>query len=67
VRVAEECDIGAFALKALINHTTGADVTAGYVIMSAERLRAPAQAVCDRMKALCGVEAPAVGVVAVGR
>jgi integrase len=67
ITVAEACDIGAFALKALINHTTGADVTAGYVIMSAERLRAPAQAVCDRMKALCGVEAPAVGVVAVGR
>jgi integrase len=67
ITIAEACDIGAFALKALINHGTGADVTSGYIIMSVERLRAPAQAVCDKLKALCGVEPPAAGVIAVGQ
>jgi integrase len=61
ITVAEGCDLSAFALKALINHA-GADVTS-----NAERLRAPAQLICDRMKALCGVEPPAAGVVAVGQ
>jgi hypothetical protein len=31
------------------------DVTAGYVQMSVERLRAPAQRVADKLKELCGI------------
>jgi integrase len=55
ITIAESCEISAFALKALVNHSLGNDVTAGYVQMSAERLRAPAQRVCDRLKELCHV------------
>jgi hypothetical protein len=44
-----------FALKALVNHSTR-DVTAGYVQHSAERLRAPAQRVADRLRELCRIE-----------
>lgn len=56
VTVAESSDISPLALKALVNHSLGNDVTAGYVILTTERLREPAQRVCDRMKKLCGVE-----------
>jgi integrase len=56
VTVAEGTEMSSFALKALVNHSLGnGDVTAGYVQMSAERLRAPAQRVCDRLRELCGV------------
>ena len=52
---AEACDLSYTAIKALIGHTNGNDVTAGYVIVSTERLREPAQKVCDRLKVLCRV------------
>src|SRR5262249_1926828 len=54
-RIAESCDISPMALKALVGHSNGADVTAGYVQMTIERLREPAQRVCNKMKELCGV------------
>jgi integrase len=56
VTVAESTDISPIAIKALINHSVGSDVTSGYVVISTERLREAAQRVCDRLKALCGVE-----------
>lgn len=52
--VAESTDISPLALKALVNHATGNDVTAGYVQLSSERLREAAQKVADRMQELCG-------------
>ena len=55
VTVAENTDIGALALKALVNHSLGDDVTAGYVQMTVDRLRDPAQRVADRLKELCGI------------
>jgi integrase len=55
VTVAESCDISPIALRALVNHSIGRDVTSGYVQMSVERLRDPAQRVCDRLKRLCGI------------
>jgi integrase len=55
VTVAESCDISVMALKALVNHALGSDVTGGYVQMTAERLRDPAQRVCDKIKELCGI------------
>jgi len=58
ITVAEGCDISPFALKALVNHALGNDVTSGYVQMTAERLREPAELVCNRMKELCGIETP---------
>lgn len=57
--VAEACDIPHLAMKAMVNHSMGNDVTAGYVQMSVERLRAPVQLVTDKLKELCGIEAPA--------
>jgi integrase len=58
IGVAESADISAFALKALVNHSPGSDVTSGYLSIGIERLRDPAQRVADRMKALCGIAAP---------
>jgi integrase len=54
--VAESCDVSPFVLKALVNHTLGGGNTEGYIVMAAERLREPAQRVCDRMMELCGIE-----------
>lgn len=56
VTVAESTDISPIALKALINHSVGSDVTSGYVVITVERLREAAQKVCDRVKALCRIE-----------
>jgi integrase len=55
VTVAESLDISTYALKALVNHALGNDVTAGYIQMDPERLRAPMQRVTDRLKVLCGI------------
>lgn len=57
--VAEATDISPLALKALVNHAPpSGDVTSGYIQMTTERLREPAQRVCDRMMELCGIAAP---------
>jgi integrase len=58
ITVAESTDISPLALKALVNHSMGSDVTAGYVQMTVERLREPVQRVCEKLKELCGVLLP---------
>jgi len=58
ITVAESCDISLIALKALVNHSLGRGITEGYVQMTPDRLREPAQKVCDKLKVLCGVPAP---------
>ena len=60
ITAAESTDMSVIALKALVNHSLGKDVTEGYVQMNPERLREPAQRVCDRLKAMCGIVAPEV-------
>jgi integrase len=45
--VADSLDIPGYAVKALLNHKTGADVTAGYIIADVERLRGPMQRITD--------------------
>lgn len=55
ITVAEQAEISPMALKALVNHSLGKDVTEGYVQMRVERLRAPAQKVTDSLKQLCGI------------
>jgi integrase len=45
--VAESLDIPGYALKRMLNHSDGADVTAGYIVASVERLREPMQKVAD--------------------
>jgi hypothetical protein len=56
--VAESSGISPLELKALLNHSLGDDVTSGYVQMTVERLREPAQRVADSLKELCGLGAP---------
>ncbi|MCW2238165.1 tyrosine-type recombinase/integrase [Azospirillum canadense] len=56
--VAEESGITVLALKALINHSLGNDVTARhYVQLTPERLRKPMEIVAANMKAHIGVNA----------
>ena len=47
ITIAESLDIPAYALKRLINHKMRDDITAGYIIGDAERLRGPMQKICD--------------------
>ena len=49
ITVAESLDISAYAVKRLVNHKMGRDVTAGYIISDVERLRAPMQRITDYM------------------
>jgi integrase len=58
ITVAESTDMSVLALKALVNHSLGKDVTEGYIQMTAERVRAPTQRVADRLKELIGIEPP---------
>lgn len=55
ITVAESCDISPSALKALVNHSLGGDITEGYMQMEAERLREPAQRVAEKLKKLCAI------------
>lgn len=47
ITIAESLDISAYALKRLANHKMANDVTAGYIIGDAERLRLPMQRITD--------------------
>lgn len=47
ITIAESLDISAYALKRLANHKMTNDVTAGYIIGDAERLREPMQRITD--------------------
>ena len=57
--VAESLDIPSYALKALLNHKGGSDVTSGYLIITTERLRAPMEKVEDFVLKAAGVKAGA--------
>ena len=58
ITVAESREISVVALKMLVNHSVGNDVTSGYIILSTARLREAAQTVADRLKELCGSVGP---------
>ena len=47
ITIAESLDISAYALKRLMNHKMGGDVTAGYIVTDVERLRKPMQQITD--------------------
>jgi integrase len=55
ISIASTCLISPFELKMLVAHSTGSDVTAGYVMVGPEQLRTAAQKVADRIKELCQV------------
>jgi integrase len=59
ITTAESADISVMATKALVNHSLGCGVHEGYIQMSVERLREPAQRVADKLKAMCGIVEPA--------
>lgn len=54
--VGESLDIPAYALKRLLNHANGADVTAGYIVASTERLREPMQKITDYVLKAAGIK-----------
>jgi integrase len=54
--IAESLDIPAYALKRMLNHSDGSDVTAGYVVASVERLREPMQKVADYLTRAMNIE-----------
>jgi len=56
VTIAESLDIPAYALKRLLNHSDGADVTAGYIVANVERLREPMQKITDFVLKAAGVK-----------
>ena len=53
ITVAESLDVSAYALKRLVNHKTGGDVTAGYIVHDVERLREPMQKIANHLQELC--------------
>jgi len=53
--LSESLDISAYALKRLVNHSLGGDVTAGYIRMDVERLRKPTQDITDYILKLAKV------------
>ena len=55
ITVAESLELSAYALKKLLNHKSGNDVTAGYIILDLERLRQPMQAIIAKLLKLIGL------------
>lgn len=51
VSTAEATGIPSLTVKKLINHSTHQDVTGGYLVVSAEQLRAPIQRIADQLDA----------------
>ncbi len=56
ITIAESLDIPAYALKRLLNHKMNGDVTAGYIIIDSERLRAPMQKITDHLLKCMGAK-----------
>jgi integrase len=54
--IAESLDVPGYALKRLLNHANGSDVTAGYIVNSPERLREPMQKVTDYVLKSAGLK-----------
>jgi hypothetical protein len=46
--------------KRLLNHASGQDVTAGYIVMDVERLRAPMQKIADYLVRAMGIDGSTV-------
>jgi integrase len=50
ITIAESLDIPHYALKRLLNHRGGGDVTGGYVVINVERLREPVERVAQAIE-----------------
>lgn len=56
VTIAESLDISSFAVKALVNHKQGNDVTSGYIQLNVERLRQPMQTITNFILKSAGIK-----------
>lgn len=54
ITIAESLDVPYYALKRLLNHRATGDVTGGYIVVNAERLRGPVEQVAERILELVG-------------
>ncbi len=64
ITVAEGLDLSGYALKRLVNHRVGGDVTAAYIVHDAERLREPVERIATKLLTLAQGGKPALRVVA---
>jgi len=55
ITIAESLDVPYYALKRLLNHRANGDVTGGYIVVNAERLRGPVEQVAARILELANV------------
>jgi integrase len=55
ITAAEGLDISMYAIKRLVNHKMNGDVTAGYIVPDAERLRVPMQQITDYLLSVGGL------------
>jgi integrase len=58
ITIAESLDVPYYALKRMLNHRTGSDVTGGYIVIDAERLRGPVDLVARKILELVGEDQP---------
>jgi integrase len=56
ITIAESLDVPYYALKRLLNHRANGDVTGGYIVVNAERLRGPVEHVSQRILELVNAE-----------
>lgn len=49
ITIAESLDVPYYALKRLLNHRASSDVTGGYIVVNAERLRGPVEQITARI------------------
>jgi hypothetical protein len=54
----DSLDLSLFAMKRLVNHSMGSDVTSGYVVSDVERLRGPMQKVEDKILQQAKIKEP---------
>ncbi len=55
ITIAESLDISYAALKRLLNHSDGNDVTGGYLQITTDRLRDPMERISTRIMELMGI------------
>ncbi len=56
ITTADGLDLSVFAIKRLVNHSMGSDVTSGYVVSDVERLREPMQKIEDKILMMAKVK-----------
>jgi len=59
ITTADALDFSMFAMKRLVNHSIGSDVTSGYVVSDVERLRGPMQKIENSLLKLAKAKDPA--------